>query len=153
VTTSLVDYILRPVLVGKESRSHPLLFLIGLIGGIEIFGGIGVLAGPLIMMFFASVLRIYRRDVVDPIRRGAVRKRAPTTGGWRRVPVGNEGEAVRAGGAPSRAGNDTAPDVVPISPARAQQDTLPSASSRRAAANDAERVTEKLRRGGDDADW
>jgi predicted PurR-regulated permease PerM len=69
VTTSLVDYVLRPLLVGKESRSHPLLFLIGLLGGIEVLGGIGVLAGPLVMMFFASVMRIFRRDVIHPMRR------------------------------------------------------------------------------------
>jgi len=68
ITSSFVDYVLRPVLVGRESRSHPLLFLIGLIGGVEVFGGVGILAGPLAMAFFASVLRIYRREIVDPIR-------------------------------------------------------------------------------------
>ena len=68
VTSSFVDYVLRPYLVGRESRSHPLLFLIGLIGGVEIFGGVGILAGPLAMAFFASVMRIYRREIVDPLR-------------------------------------------------------------------------------------
>jgi predicted PurR-regulated permease PerM len=76
ITTSLVDYVLRPILVGKESRSHPLLFLIGLVGGIEVLGGVGVLAGPLVMMFFASVMRIFRRDVIHPMRR-AHRRPAP----------------------------------------------------------------------------
>jgi predicted PurR-regulated permease PerM len=46
-----------------------LLFLIGLIGGVEIFGGVGILAGPLAMALFASVMRIYRREIVDPLRR------------------------------------------------------------------------------------
>ncbi|MEJ7732319.1 MAG: AI-2E family transporter [Polyangiaceae bacterium] len=78
VTTSLVDYVLRPILVGKESRSHPLLFLIGLIGGIEVLGGVGVLAGPLVMMFFASVMRIFRRDVIHPMRRAHRRTPAAT---------------------------------------------------------------------------
>lgn len=78
VTTSLVDYVLRPLLVGKESRSHPLLFLIGLIGGIEVLGGVGVLAGPLVMMFFASVMRIFRRDVIHPMRRAHRRTPSPT---------------------------------------------------------------------------
>jgi predicted PurR-regulated permease PerM len=65
VTTTLVDYVIRPAVVGRESRLHPLLFLIGVIGGVEILGGVGVIAGPIVMAFFVSVLRIYRRDVVD----------------------------------------------------------------------------------------
>ncbi len=64
VTTTLVDYVIRPVVVGRGSRSHPLLFLIGVIGGLEVFGGVGVFAGPIVMAFFVSVLRIYRREVV-----------------------------------------------------------------------------------------
>ena len=71
VTTSLVDYVLRPLLVGQESRSHPLLFLIGLIGGVEALGAAGIVAGPIVMAFFASVLRIYRHEVVEPARREA----------------------------------------------------------------------------------
>jgi len=65
LTTSLVDYVIRPVVVGRGSRSHPLVFLIGVIGGLEVFGGVGVFAGPIVMAFFVSVLRIYRRDVVQ----------------------------------------------------------------------------------------
>jgi predicted PurR-regulated permease PerM len=68
ITTSLVDYVLRPIIAGRECRSHPLLFLIGLIGGVEVFGGVGIVAGPIVMTFFASALRIYRREVVDPAR-------------------------------------------------------------------------------------
>ena len=65
VTCTLVDYVIRPIVIGRESSSHPLLFLIGVIGGVEVMGGAGVIAGPLVMAFFASVLRIYRRDIVD----------------------------------------------------------------------------------------
>lgn len=64
LTTTLVDYVIRPVVVGRGSRSHPLMFLIGVIGGLEVFGGVGVFAGPIVMAFFMSVLRIYRREVV-----------------------------------------------------------------------------------------
>jgi predicted PurR-regulated permease PerM len=71
VTTTLVDYVIRPAVVGRGSRSHPLVFLIGMIGGLEVFGGVGVFAGPIVMAFFVSVLRIYRRELVKPAHESA----------------------------------------------------------------------------------
>ncbi len=49
-----------------RTRSHPLVFLVGVIGGLEVFGGVGVFAGPIVMAFFIAVIRIYRREVVTP---------------------------------------------------------------------------------------
>ncbi len=66
ITTSLVDYFIRPRVVGRGTSSHPLVFLVGVIGGLEVFGGVGVFAGPIVMAFFLAVLRIYRREVVEP---------------------------------------------------------------------------------------
>jgi predicted PurR-regulated permease PerM len=65
VVTTLVDYVIRPRVVGSESRSHTLLFLIGLIGGVELLGPMGIIAGPIIMALFVAVLRVYRREIVD----------------------------------------------------------------------------------------
>lgn len=72
ITTTLVDYVIRPLLVGRGSRSHPLLFLIGIIGGAAAFGGVGIIAGPIVMAFFSSALRLYRRDIVEATQRAAV---------------------------------------------------------------------------------
>jgi predicted PurR-regulated permease PerM len=68
ITIALVDYVVRPIVAGRESRSHPLLFLIGVLGGVEVLGAGGVIAGPILMVFFASVLRIYQREVIEPDR-------------------------------------------------------------------------------------
>jgi predicted PurR-regulated permease PerM len=65
VVTTLVDYVIRPRVIGSEGRSHTLLFLIGLIGGVELLGPMGIIAGPMIMALFVAVLRVYRREIVD----------------------------------------------------------------------------------------
>lgn len=61
------DYILRPRLVGGESMPTLLTFA-ALFGGVEAFGLIGLLVGPLLMALAVAVLRLYREDleVVTP---------------------------------------------------------------------------------------
>lgn len=54
------DYVIRPRLVGKEE--HPLLTLLALLGGLEVFGLAGLLVGPVLMALFVAILRIYERE-------------------------------------------------------------------------------------------
>jgi len=42
------DNILRPLTVDKEADIHPIFILIGLIGGIAVFGPVGIFLGPVI---------------------------------------------------------------------------------------------------------
>lgn len=62
VVMAASDYIVRPRLVGGKSQGHPLLMLIALIGGIEVFGLAGLIAGPVVMSLFVAILRIYERE-------------------------------------------------------------------------------------------
>ncbi len=57
------DYVIRPRLVGGKGEGHPLLMLIGLLGGIEVFSLPGLIIGPVVMSLFVAVLRIYEREV------------------------------------------------------------------------------------------
>jgi predicted PurR-regulated permease PerM len=56
------DYWLRPRLMRNHMRLHELLVLISVFGGIEAFGAVGLLVGPMFVAMFVALLRIYERD-------------------------------------------------------------------------------------------
>lgn len=55
-----IDNFIRPALVSKKTRIHPLLVLIGMIGGLFLFGVLGFILGPLIIAYVLIVVEIYR---------------------------------------------------------------------------------------------
>lgn len=61
------DYLLRPMLVGGE-KMPALLTFAALFGGLEAFGLVGLLLGPLLMSVAVAVLRLYREDVLEDAR-------------------------------------------------------------------------------------
>ena len=63
VVMALADYVIRPRLVGGKDHGPPLLMLIALIGGVELFGLVGLLVAPILMSLFLAALRIYEREV------------------------------------------------------------------------------------------
>jgi len=58
---SSIDNILRPKLVGKDTAIHPLWIFLGTLGGIGMFGIVGLLVGPLVITLFAAILEIFER--------------------------------------------------------------------------------------------
>jgi len=62
VVMTLADYVIRPRLVGGKDHGHPLLMLFALLGGIEVFGLVGLIVAPILMSLFLAVLRIYERE-------------------------------------------------------------------------------------------
>lgn len=63
IVMAVSDYIIRPRLVGNKGHGHPLLMLIALLGGIEVFGLHGLITGPVLMSLFLAIVRIYEREV------------------------------------------------------------------------------------------
>lgn len=55
----LVDNLLRPYLVGRGVRIHPLLVLISVLGGIDLFGALGFLIGPVVLSLMFALLDLY----------------------------------------------------------------------------------------------
>jgi predicted PurR-regulated permease PerM len=62
VVVGASDYLIRPALVGRASRMPALLMFAALFGGVEAFGLIGIILGPLLMAISLSVLRIFAHD-------------------------------------------------------------------------------------------
>ena len=54
-----VDNLLRPRLVGKDTKMHELLIFFGTLGGIALFGVIGFIIGPIIAALFVTIWDIY----------------------------------------------------------------------------------------------
>lgn len=59
VVVGSVDNLLRPVLVGKDTQMHELMIFFGTLGGIFIFGVVGVIIGPIIAALFVTIWEIY----------------------------------------------------------------------------------------------
>jgi len=54
-----IDNLLRPILVGRDTQMHELMILFGTLGGIIMFGVVGVIIGPIIAALFVTVWEIY----------------------------------------------------------------------------------------------
>ncbi len=57
---SLLDSVLRPVLIGNRTSMHTVIIFFSVLGGIEFFGVVGLVVGPLVVALFLSVLEIFR---------------------------------------------------------------------------------------------
>src|SRR4030067_1668199 len=56
---SMVDNFLRPKLISSKTKIHPLLLFFSVLGGIQAFGMIGLVAGPLIATLCITLIEIY----------------------------------------------------------------------------------------------
>lgn len=58
---SMIDYLLRPIIIGSRTKMHVLVILFSVLGGIQLFGIIGLVMGPLVLAVFVSVVKIFRK--------------------------------------------------------------------------------------------
>lgn len=68
-----VDNVLRPRLVGADTKMSDLMILLGTLGGISLFGVVGVLIGPIVAAVFVTVWELYGtafRDLLPATRSG-----------------------------------------------------------------------------------
>ncbi len=64
-----IDNFLRPRLVGRDTRMHPLLILFSTIGGLAFFGFAGVVVGPILAALFVTAWDMFGASFRGPIAR------------------------------------------------------------------------------------
>jgi predicted PurR-regulated permease PerM len=62
ISAALVDYLLRPYVSNRYAQTHPLITLVGAIAGVSYLGIIGLLIGPLALLYFFELLTMYRKE-------------------------------------------------------------------------------------------
>ena len=60
---SMVDNLLRPKLISSKTNIHPLLLFFSVLGGIQAFGMIGLVAGPLVTTLCLTLIEIYAEGI------------------------------------------------------------------------------------------
>jgi predicted PurR-regulated permease PerM len=66
IVTGNVDYLARITLMKKIGNVHPLITIFGVIIGLQLFGFMGFIFGPLIFSYFIVLVKIYAHEFVDP---------------------------------------------------------------------------------------
>jgi predicted PurR-regulated permease PerM len=59
VAGGAADNILKPKIIGKRSSVHPALILIGIFGGISLFGIAGFIIGPVVLALTGTLIDLY----------------------------------------------------------------------------------------------
>ncbi|MAG20186.1 hypothetical protein CL618_02020 [archaeon] len=59
---SLIDNFLKPKLISKKTDIHPIVILLGVIGGLKVFGFIGLFIGPIILSMLIVFLELYKGE-------------------------------------------------------------------------------------------
>ena len=59
VIVGSIDNLLRPVLVGKDTQMHELMIFFSTLGGIIMFGIMGMIIGPIVAALFITIWEIY----------------------------------------------------------------------------------------------
>lgn len=68
ILSSVMEYVIKPKLVGDKVKMHTLLVFLAVLGGLKVFGILGIIYGPLVMTAFLTLTDIYRTSYETYIR-------------------------------------------------------------------------------------
>lgn len=64
IVTGNVDYLFRITLLKKVGKMHPLITVLGVIAGLNLFGFVGLIFGPLLVNYIVLLFRIYTNEFI-----------------------------------------------------------------------------------------
>ncbi|MEP7322956.1 MAG: AI-2E family transporter [Saprospiraceae bacterium] len=65
IVTGNIDYLLRITLLKRIGKMHPLITVIGVIAGLNLFGFVGLIFGPLLVNYIILLFRIYTNEFIE----------------------------------------------------------------------------------------
>jgi len=63
IIISQSDNVLKPYILHGQSNLHPLLALLSVLGGLQALGPIGILVGPMVVVFLQVLLKLVQREM------------------------------------------------------------------------------------------
>ena len=74
---SLSDNIIRPWVISDRLKLSPIMLLFALLGGVEMFGPLGIFLGPMIFSIASSFGRMLRSELKPELPEATIRSDAP----------------------------------------------------------------------------
>jgi predicted PurR-regulated permease PerM len=76
LVVSSIDNVLKPIIIRGRTDMHPLLVFLSVLGGLQAFGFLGILLGPLLVALFLTFLNFYQLEFQETLLR---KKSSPAT--------------------------------------------------------------------------
>jgi len=60
-----IDTLIRPLIVSKKTKINPAIILVSMVGGLIMFGVLGLVIGPLVISYLLLLLEFYRKNTAN----------------------------------------------------------------------------------------
>jgi len=60
LVSAVIIYTLTPLILSKQTKLSPLTILLGMLGGLSVFGAVGIILGPIILDYLLLFIDYYR---------------------------------------------------------------------------------------------
>lgn len=77
IVVSQSDNVVKPLILKGQSNIHPLLALLSILGGVQALGPVGILVGPMVVVFLQTLLNILHREMTSLERHNMPRESLP----------------------------------------------------------------------------
>jgi predicted PurR-regulated permease PerM len=65
VVVSWIDTVIRPLVVSRKAQINSAIVIIGMIGGLFVFGILGLIIGPLVLAYILLIIELYRKKTLE----------------------------------------------------------------------------------------